>query len=188
MTSDEAIIAVVDALEASGLPYMVVGSLSSNYYGVPRSTGDADFVIALAGRPITDILQRLGPEFQLEQQMSFETITATQRYKLHVSGTQFEVELFLLGSEAHDQSRFNRRRRVAFYGRNAFVPSPEDVVVTKLRWSLQGSRWKDRDDVRNVLAVQAGNLDWDYMQRWCREHGTLDLLNEIGASLPPASH
>ena len=45
---------------------------------------------------------------------------------------------------------------------------------------------KDRDDVRDVLAVQSGNLDWDYLRRWCLEHGTLDLLNEIRASLPRA--
>jgi hypothetical protein len=184
MTSDQAIIAMVEALEASGLPYMVVGSLSSNYYGVPRSTRDADFVIELQGRAITEVLQHLGPEFQLEEQMAFETVTATRRYKLQVRGTPFEVELFLLTGEPHDQSRFSRRRRVAFYGRQAFILSPEDVVVTKLRWSFHGNRLKDRDDVRNVLAVQAGNLDWDYLRHWCHEHGTLELLNEISASLP----
>src|SRR5688500_10901857 len=114
MMSDEAIIAMVDALEASGVPYMGVGSLSSNYYGVARSTRDADFVVELGGKALSDILQHLGPEFQLEPQMSFETVTGTQRYKLNVVGTVFEVELFLLSSEAYDQNRFGRRRRVGF--------------------------------------------------------------------------
>jgi hypothetical protein len=161
MLSDEAIIAMVEGLEASGVPYMVVGSLSSNFYGVPRSTRDADFVIELEGRSLKDILRHLGPEFQLDPQASFETITGTRRYKLQIIETAFEVELFLLGSDAHDQSRFARRRRVSFFGRQASIPSPEDVVVTKLRWSLQEGRLKDRDDVRNVLAVQSGNLDWE---------------------------
>jgi hypothetical protein len=185
MTSDQAIIAMVDALESSGVPYMVVGSLSSNFYGVPRSTQDADFVIQLEGRTVADVLRHLGPEFELDEQMSFETVTATRRYKLSVVGTRFEIELFVLSGEAHDQCRFSRRRRVALLGRQAFLASPEDVVITKLMWSLQGSRSKDRDDVRNVLAVQSDNLDWDYVRRWCREHGTLELLNEISASLPP---
>ena len=35
MTSDEAVLAVLDALEAGGVDYMVVGSLSSNLYGLP---------------------------------------------------------------------------------------------------------------------------------------------------------
>jgi hypothetical protein len=184
MKSDEAVVAMIGGLEAAGVPYMVVGSLSSNFYGVPRSTRDADFVIQLRGKEIKDLLDLLGPTFQLDPQMSFETVTGTVRYKLSVIGTAFEVELFLLSSDAYDQSRFGRRRWVAFFGRQAYIPSPEDVVVTKLRWSLQEGRLKDRDDVRNVLAVQSGNLDWHYIRHWCQEHGTLDLLNEILASLP----
>jgi hypothetical protein len=185
MKSDEAVVAMIDGLEAAGVPYMIVGSLSSNYYGVPRSTRDADFVIDLPGKGIKGLLDQLGPTFQLDPQMSFEAITGTLRYKLSVVGTAFEVELFLLGNDAHDQTRFGRRRRVAFFGRQACIPSPEDVVVTKLRWSLQEGRSKDRDDVRNVLAVQSANVDWDYIHHWCQEHGTLDLLGEIRASLPP---
>lgn len=45
MTAEEAALAVVDALERTGIPYMVVGSLASNLYGTPRSTQDVDIVI-----------------------------------------------------------------------------------------------------------------------------------------------
>lgn len=45
MTADEAVVALLDALEAVGLPYMIVGSLASTFHGIPRSTRDADFVI-----------------------------------------------------------------------------------------------------------------------------------------------
>ena len=45
MTADEAVVAVLDAFDVSGLPYMIVGSLASNFHGIPRSTRDADFVI-----------------------------------------------------------------------------------------------------------------------------------------------
>ena len=45
MTGNEATLAVIDALEACSIPYMLVGSYSSNVYGVERSTQDADFVV-----------------------------------------------------------------------------------------------------------------------------------------------
>ena len=45
MTGDEAVLAVIEALEGLGVGYMLVGSLSSNFYGIPRATQDADFVI-----------------------------------------------------------------------------------------------------------------------------------------------
>ena len=47
MTPEEATAAVVDALDAFEIPYMLVGSLSCNYYAIPRSTQDADFVVQL---------------------------------------------------------------------------------------------------------------------------------------------
>lgn len=37
MTSEEIATAVVAAIEATAVPYMIVGSLSSNFYGIPRS-------------------------------------------------------------------------------------------------------------------------------------------------------
>ncbi len=64
------------------------------------------------------------------------------------------------------------------------VLSPEDVTVTKLRWTLMANRSKDRDDARDVIAVQGGQLNWDYVQRWCEQHGTRALLDEIRASIP----
>jgi len=51
VNSDEATVAVIDALDALRISYMVVGSFSSNFYGIPRATQDADFVVQLeAGR------------------------------------------------------------------------------------------------------------------------------------------
>ena len=42
--AEEAVLAVVDTLEVLGIPNMLVGSFSCNFYGIGRSTKDADFV------------------------------------------------------------------------------------------------------------------------------------------------
>ena len=47
MNSEEATAAVIDALDALQIPYMVVGSFSTNFYGIPRATQDADIVVQL---------------------------------------------------------------------------------------------------------------------------------------------
>ena len=51
----------------------------------------------------------LGPEFEPEPQMPFETNTGTQRQEFRVAGTLFKVEVFRLSEDAHDQERFRRR-------------------------------------------------------------------------------
>jgi hypothetical protein len=45
MNSEALTVLVVDALNELGVAYMLVGSFSSNLYGIPRSTKDADFVV-----------------------------------------------------------------------------------------------------------------------------------------------
>jgi hypothetical protein len=44
-SSFEALIDVIRVLQTHEIPYMLVGAFSSNAYGYPRATKDADIVI-----------------------------------------------------------------------------------------------------------------------------------------------
>jgi len=183
MSEDDATIAVIDALESLAIPYMLVGSLSSNFYGIPRATQDADFVIHLQASSIAALGRHLGSGFHLDPQISFETATMTRRHLIQVQGSEFKIELFLLSDDPHDQLRFQRRRRLEFLDRQTWIPTAEDVVIMKLRWAVEGQRSKDLDDVRNVIAVQGDRIDWEYVYPWCDQHGTRRQLDEIRQSL-----
>ncbi|QOV90679.1 nucleotidyltransferase family protein [Humisphaera borealis] len=184
MTSQDFMWEVVQALDRAKVPYMVVGSLSSNVYGIPRSTKDADFVVELRDVPIGAIADQLGPGYLLDSQMSFETVTGTYRWKIRHIDSAFQIELFLISEDPHDRERFLRRRKVKYNGNPVFVATAEDVVITKLRWSRQGKRAKDLDDVRSVLTVSGENLDWEYIHRWCAIHKTESILSDVRKSVP----
>jgi hypothetical protein len=109
----------------------------------------------------------------------------TRRYVAEVVGTAFKIEFFLLRNDPHHQERFRRRQLVNTLGRQVWLPTPEDVIITKLHWAFLANRSKDRDDARDVIAVQGDRSDWDYVHRWCEQHGTRALLDEIRASIPP---
>ena len=172
---------VVRSLNEAGIDYMLVGSYASNYWGVPRATQDADFVILLKDRSLDDLLHRLGPGFTLDPQLSFESVTGTYRYIIEVPAVPFRIDLFLLSSDNHDQTRFRRKRAVFDESLNleVNVASAEDVIVTKLRWSMIGKRDKDLDDARTVAGVVKEQLDWDYLEHWTEKHGTRQLLDQI---------
>lgn len=46
MNPDEALQLVLNKLEGCGIAYMLTGSFASNMHGVPRTTYDADIVVA----------------------------------------------------------------------------------------------------------------------------------------------
>jgi predicted nucleotidyltransferase len=180
LTIDDVALRVADALKAADIPFMLVGGFSSNYHGIPRSTKDADFVVQLTSPLSQNFARTLGPEFEAEPQMSFETNTGTQRQEFRVQGTFFKVEMFRLSNDAHDQERFRRRIEVEVLGHKVRFPTAEDVIIWKLRWA----RAKDREDVRAVIGVQQEQLDWPYIEGWYERHGTLALLHDIRRTVP----
>ena len=174
---------VLAALNQAGIAHMLVGSFARNYYADPRSTKDADLVLGVtSGSYLKSFLDALGPDFSLQDQMTFETKTGTFRSTLVHRESGFEVEMFHLSSDLYDQERFRRRRATTYEGQPTHVLTAEDVIVTKLRWA----RGKDRDDVRDVIAMQgSAALDWNYIHHWTGEHGSCAKLDAIRASLPP---
>lgn len=184
MTAEICMWEVIQALTAAGVPYMVVGSLSSNVYGVPRSTSDADFLVETTDASIVSVMKHLGSAYVLDPQMSFEGITGSYRHRIRHVPTAFLVELFSLNpSDPHDKERFGRRRLMKFAAREVQVASAEDVIITKLRWSRHANRSKDTADIRSVISVYGKKIDWDYVHRWCAIHGTAELLQKIKQSL-----
>ena len=47
MTEQELLLDCVRRLNASGVQYMLTGSMASNAWGIPRTTHDLDFVLQL---------------------------------------------------------------------------------------------------------------------------------------------
>ncbi|MBI5383651.1 MAG: nucleotidyltransferase [Verrucomicrobia bacterium] len=180
MTITDVALLVIDALDRAGVAHMLVGSFSSNYHGIPRSTEDVDFVVKLAAPLASGFDKLLGENFEADPQLSFETNTGTVKQVFRVKDSEFKVEIFRLSDDPFDQERFRRRQLVEVKGRRVFMPSAEDVVVMKLRWK----RKKDLEDVKDVLSVQGGKLDWLYVEKWCDQHDSRAVLEEIRKTVP----
>ncbi len=183
MTTDQVAARIIAALDSLRIPNMLVGSYSRNYYAIPRSTKDVDIVVELENMALLDQLsERIAPDFTLDDQITFETITGNLRYIIRTRQSPIVIELFKLGDDEFQRHRFANRRSVYIPALNAKVslPSPEDVIIQKLRWA----RPKDLDDVIDVLAVQAGNLDRSYIEDWCRRLNIFDRYQAVLATVP----
>ncbi len=178
MTANDSLKELFKVLRDQGASYMIVGSYSSNFYGIPRSTKDADLVVSVDATILQEVAKHLPDGIRFEEQGFFEMVTATRKELLLVDGSDFQIELFHLSEDDFDQARFQRRVKINLpsFG-EVWLPTAEDVVIQKLRWALGASRSKDFDDVVAVLKMQNA-LDFIHIEKWCGEHGTLALLAE----------
>ena len=186
MTLEALAIKVIEAAESAGVEFMAVGSVAAGAYGVPRSTRDVDLLVSVTVEGgVAAVISKLDPIVTFDAQVVFDTLTWGRR---HVgqsrSAPPFKVELFEMFDDPFVQSEFARRQQVfvPVLGRAAWLPTPEDVIVQKLRWG----RSKDLDDARDVLAVQGpDSLDMAYIEKWCAQHGTGERLQTALADIPP---
>lgn len=183
MTDNEISRAGLDAILASGVEYVLVGGLAVIAHTFPRTTLDVDFVVAAPLGAIGQIAPHFPASFHLDPQPQMEMLTGTYRWIVTVEGSTFRVEIFHLADDAHHHELFRRRIATPLpsLGHTVWIPTPEDLVIQKLRWA----RLKDLDDARNILAVQGDAIDYAHIEMWCARHGTLERLAEVRAGIPP---
>jgi hypothetical protein len=148
---------------------MLVGSFSSNFYGIPRATKDADLMIQISHEQRRSFLAKLPTEMKVDPQMTFETATATTKTLIYGESIGFEIELFDLSD---DLNRFARRTLVSYMDQMFYLPTAEDMILQKMRWYKKAFRGKDLEDAQSVYLVQKAYLNWNYIMRWAKQHGT----------------
>ena len=172
---------VIDVLETLGIRYHLGGSFASSVHGLPRQTQGIDLVVDLDAANVDELVSRLGVAFHADGESARVAIREGGSFNLIHFESGLKVDLFPRGDDPFDHEEFSRGRPetvVADPERCAFVKSPEDTVLRKLRWYRDGGEVSERQwrDVLGVARTQGTRLDRSYLRRWARELGIEDLL------------
>jgi hypothetical protein len=183
----KALLPVVRALESLDIPYYIGGSVASSLYGMARSTLDIDIAARIERRHIGSLENNLQREYYLDKDMIVEAISTGSSFNLIHLETSIKVDVFVAGDEPYQKSAMDRKRKDRLVeGEPAIqflVSSPEDVILSKLRWYELGGRVSERQwlDVTGVIKVQGEALDRDYLERWAENLGIAPLLQQAYA-------
>lgn len=187
MTVEQLAIRVIEACERQSMDHMLTGAFAYNCYGIPRATKDVDIVVDVSSAPggIKPLIAELEPEIEFGGQVQFDTLTWGRRHIGNPVGNSLvRIELFELFDDDFVKTQFSRRKRISVpqLSIQSWIPTPEDIVIQKLRWG----RPKDLDDALDILAIMGSDtLDMPYIENWCATHGTTDRLEAAVARIPP---
>lgn len=167
------VIKLAESFDRLQLRYALGGALATSYWGTPRATEDVDCLIALPAlkyQMLADELTRIG--FLLrDTKDAFSPVTVPRmREQAQTEGLiecfydSIRVELFL-PVVALQEEILRRAVMLSISGRQIPVTTAEDLILLKMAFH----RPKDLLDVRSVLWVQRGRLDYDYIRRWSRK-------------------
>lgn len=181
---NESLVEIVDALEQLGIPYVVVGSFASTFWGRPRTTYDADLVVEMTPEQARSLAQHLEGRFYASDFVIEEAARKRDQFNVMHYASGFKIELWPVKDTAYDRQAFHRHLTGTVLGRDMEIISPEDVILSKLRWYRQAPvQDRQLQDVLEVLEGQAGSLDDEYLDRWAADLGVRDLLDRLRQQL-----
>jgi hypothetical protein len=168
----------VSRLQAAGIPYLVTGSIALAVYATPRMTRDIDIVIDCN----PDEAAALASAFESDSYASPEAArtAAENEGMFNVIHTEslLKVDFIMRKNDAFNAARFSRRRTVDLGGFSVSVSSPEDLILSKLRWSRDTGSRRQHDDVQ-MLLTSVADLDWSYLASWAQRLEVADVLQRL---------
>jgi hypothetical protein len=166
-------------LNRTELAYLLTGSMASNYWGIPRTTHDLDFVIQLPPSAVPRLLEVFRDGFFIDEAGVRAAFKPPFQFNAIDERSALKVDFWLPKPEAFDRERFSRRRQVRLFGEPAWIATAEDVVLHKLLWNHITPSERQLGDAAGVVAVQGDALDKTYLQRWADELGVGSELGKI---------
>ncbi len=179
MTEKDLLIDCLCRLNRAGLSYMLTGSMASNYWGIPRTTHDLDFVLQLPGAEIPRLVQAFAGDFYLEEAAIRAASNPPYQFIAIDKRSPLKVDFWLLQSKPFEQVMFSRRLKVALFGEEAWICTAEDFVIHKLYWNSISPSERQLSDAAGVVAVQGGALDSHYLKHWADKLDVRDVLNDL---------
>ena len=158
---------------------MLTGSMVSNYWGIPRTTHDLDFVVQLPAESIPKLLAEFSRDFYLEESAVRAAYRPPHQFNAIDTRSALKVDFWLLKPEPFEQEMFARRVATTLFGEPAWIATAEDVILHKLYWNKITPSDRQLGDAAGVFAVQTGKLDQAYLRGWAKELGVTATLEQI---------
>jgi hypothetical protein len=169
MNEQELLADCLRRLNRSGVTYYLTGSMASNYWGIPRTTHDLDFVIQLPASAVAKIVSAFTPDFYIEEAAVRAAYQPPHQFNAIDTRSALKVDFWLPKPEPFDREMLRRRVHVTLFGEPAWIATAEDVILHKLVWNRLSPSDRQLGDAAGVMAVQAAALDKNYLKQWAQE-------------------
>lgn len=184
MVSDPLIVvvALADAFDALGIPYLVGGSLASSLYGIPRATLDADLMADVRPHHVEPLTRALERDFYVASELISDAIRDRSSFNVIHLATMFKADVFLPRNDVWSHEEMIRARTesipVAGTSKTIRFSSAEDTILHKLLWYRLGGETSDKQwgDILGILKIQGSFLDWTYLEKHSSVLNVTDLL------------
>lgn len=179
MTERELLLDCLQRLNAAGFSYLLTGSMASNYWGIPRTTHDLDFVIQLPPSAVPRLIEAFRGDFFLDEAAVRAAYQPPHQFNAIDQRSALKVDFWLLRTVPFERGMFDRRKQVMLFGEPAWIGTAEDVLLHKLYWNRITPSDRQLTDAAGIVAVQKSALDENYLRLWAAELEVSPALDDV---------
>ena len=164
----------VRRIHDAGLPYLVVGSVGSTFYGEPRLTMDVDLAVAFSETQV-EKLGRLFPEPEFyvppTETLREEAERPGGHWNIIHTATGLKADFYPCGTDAFFRWAWGQRQAARLEHGEIFYAPAEYILVWKVKWFAQGGGEKHARDIRRMMELSPQAVDQRVLERELRRMG-----------------
>lgn len=164
-----------ERIEKLDIAYMLTGSMAMMHYAVYRFTADVDVVIDVKSDDAKKIIGAFEPDYYVPHSGVSRAIFSEKMFNVIHRETAFKIACVIKKSNVFQTNVFERRERASFFGREIWVITKEDLIISKLLWAKNSFSEKQLTDIKNLMKT---GFDAVYVEKWTTEQGVYKLLEQ----------
>ncbi len=169
---------IVTRLSKANIPYMLTGSIATNFYATPRMTRDVDVIIELRETNIDCLHNLFEKDFYVDSDMILSAVKSNGMFNMIHYESVYKIDFIIRKDDKYRIEEFKRRKRMKLEDMEIYVVSPEDLILSKLYWARESSSELQLGDVKNLLK-SVEKLDEDYLKEWTRYLKIEELFRKV---------
>lgn len=172
---------ICDKFEKLNIDYMITGGSAVGFWGHIRTTMDIDIVVNIVKDKTDALIDNIKKEAYIDEQDIKESIEKSTMFQILNNKTYFKIDIIpLILQDEYEKQKFKNRLKINFSGKDIYVISPEDLIISKLIWSKSsGGSERQIRDCESIYKLNKENIKKEYLQIWIKELNLLEEFDKI---------
>lgn len=173
---------VARIFEELGIPYLVTGGMAVLVWGRPRFTADIDIVVEIKPSDIAGLakaLRGLGEAGYIDEDVAAEIVRNGGEFNFIDGSTGIKIDFWVFDNGEFDSSRLKRRISRKILDQKIYFTSPEDLILSKLRWFKESGSNRHLEDAESVMKISERELDMGYLREWAERLGVTEEFGRL---------
>lgn len=182
-SQEKLLIEIVKILDSLKIKYFITGGFAVSVWGRPRATFDIDIVVKIAEHQadkLANAWKNISKAGYADKDMVKAAIRNKGEFNFIDPDSGLKVDFWTEKESKNNPPEFENKKSKKINGQKVFFVSPEDLILSKLRWYKLSSSERHINDIKSVFKISGNKLDKKYLNYWILKLDLIEIIESNG--------